>query len=215
VELTVVDGYSDPYGWSSLLPASAGASNCAANSGGQLGRIVQLSGILTAPDGMQQLAQHLMQGQLAAGGTQACLVVDCLSPLLDSFGAAAVAHFLHTLQSSPPVSCLLCAVHADLHSAQGIAALEQLAAGTLQLQPATELERSLCAAAHGAEHSPQGRLLLRIRRRTGRVRTETQLYSLDGTGGVDFFDPPPDALAMEAAAERTAATAGALSPPEG
>lgn len=205
VSLTVLDAFSDPNAWGSLLQDGGGSDDGSSSStSSRSGSVIPLPGILAAPDGMQQLRRHLASAQQAAPGLRQCIVFDCLSPLLDRFGAGAVAHLLHSLQAAPRVSSLLCGVHGDLHTPQQLAALEQLAAGTLQLQPASELEQSLCAAAHGAGE-PQGRLAVRLKRRAGRVRAEAQLYCLDGGGGLQFFAPPADALNPQAAAERAAA----------
>lgn len=206
VSLTLLDGFSDAHGWGSLRPAAAGSSG-GRSVPGSAHTVVPLPGLLAAPDGPQTLQQRLHGALAAAAGLRQCLVVDSLSPLLDAWGPAAVARLLHGLQAAPAVSCLLAGVHADLHPPAALAALEQLAAGSLGLQPKRELERSVCRAAQGAE--PQGRLELRLRRPTGRVRAEACLYCIDAAGAVAFLDPPTDLLNAQAAAGRAAAVASA------
>lgn len=199
VSLTVLDGFSDPHGWGSLLAGQTAATSSGSGCGSS--HVVPLPGILATADGPQQLRQHLS----AAAGLQQCIVIDSLSPLLDAWGAAAVAHLLHSLQAAPATSCLLCGVHGDLHPPSTLAALEQLASGSLQLLEASELECSMCAAAHGA--APQGRLAVRLKRATGRVRAESQLFAVDGSGAVAFLEPPADLLNPAAVAGKAAGAA--------
>lgn len=206
VSLTVVDGFSDAHGWGSLVGGRQGAPGPAASSSTGVA-IVPLPGLLASPGSLQLLQQRLLT-TLSSGGGRHCLVVDSLSPLLDAAGPAAVARLLHALQAAPSVSCLLCGVHADLHPPAALAALEQLAAGTLQLQGASDLERSLCRATGGPAGEPQGRLAVRLKRASGRVRAEAQLYCLDAAGGAVFLKPPADALNPQAAAAEKAGSAG-------
>ena len=220
--LCMLDCASDPYGWGSLL------SNGDILSAALLQR--PLLGILGG--GLQQLHQRLASCIAGSAGT-CCIVFDSLGPLLERFGGIAVAQLLHALQAQlpppshasggcgpPSVSSLLAGLHSDLHPPSDLAALEQLAAGSMQLRPATPLERSVSAAAHGRE--PQGGLRLRLRRRTGRVRAVSQLYCIgDGSGGgggggaaaVTFLEPPADAMltpqAVAAADELAAAAVAA------
>lgn len=201
VSLTVLDGFSDPHGWGSLLGGQAARGG---SGGSNNGHVVLLPGILAAADGPQQLQQQL-SAAAAAAGLQQCIVIDSLSPLLDAWGPAAVAQLLHSVQAAPATSCLLCGVHADLHPPATIAALEQLAAGSLQLTEASELECSMCAAAHGA--TPQGRLAVRLKRAAGRVRAESQLYAIDASGAVTFLEPPADLLNAAAAVGKAAGAA--------
>ncbi len=204
VSLTVLDGFSDPHGWGGLLGGQPKAASGASGSSGGNGRLVPLPGILAAADGPQQLQQQLSTAA-AAAGLQQCIIIDSLSPLLDAWGAAAVAQLLHSLLAAHATSCLLCGVHADLHPPADLAALQQLAAGSLQLVEASELECSMCAAAHGA--TPQGRLAVRLKRAAGRVRAESQLYAVDARGAVAFLEPPADLLNAAAAAGKAAGAA--------
>jgi hypothetical protein len=118
-----------------------------------------------------------------------------------------VARLLHSLQAAPATSSLLCGLHTDLHPATELAAVEQLAAGILQLTPASELERSVCRATHGSASDPQGRLTLRLKRRAGRVRAQAQLYCIGSDGGVALLEPPADLLNPQAAADKAVAAA--------
>ena len=203
MSLTVLDGFSDPHGWGSLLGGQA-ARGGDGGGGSNNGHVVPLPGILAAADGPQQLQQQL-SAAAAAAGLQQCIVIDSLSPLLDAWGPAAVAQLLHSLQAAPATSCLLCGVHADLHPPATIAALEQLAAGSLQVGEASELECSMCTAAHGA--TPQGRLAVQLKRAAGRVRAESQLYAIDASSAVTFLEPPADLLNAAAAAGKAAGAA--------
>lgn len=205
VHLTVLDCFSDAYAWGSILGSDGGSSSGASQSGS-----VPLPGILASPDGLQQLQQCLCSGAATAtAGLQQCLVIDCVSPLIDRFGAASVARLLHSLQAAPATSSLLCGLHTDLHPAADLAAVEQLAAGTLQLAPASELERSVCRATHGSASDPQGWLTLRLKRRAGRVRAQAHLYCIGADGGVALLEPPADLLNPQAAAEKAVVAASA------
>jgi len=226
VQLTVLDGFSDPYAWASPLAGSSNSSSTSCDGGRAGWSTVPLTGILAAPNGLQLMEQHLLDsssssGSNGAGGQplqvqqqpqqQRCIVFDSLSPLLHTFGAPAVAALLHRLAAAPSTSCLLAGLHADLHAPSEVAAVEQLAAGSLALQPVSELERTVCAAAHGAGRQPQGRLALRLKRRSGRVRAESRLYCIDAAGGVSFLELPPDMLSPAAVAEKAAAAAAGAS----
>lgn len=190
--LTILDGFSDPYAWGSLRHAGA--------SSGIVG-VVRLPGLLDAQGSLDRLQQELVSLQRGLGRPSHCIVVDSLSPLLDRFGLAATVGLLQRLQAAPGTSCLLCALHQDVHPPQQLAAVEQLAAGTLRLAPCSELERTLVAAGQGPGSDPQGRLTSRLKRRTGRVRADTQLYCVDGSGGVSFFEPPAASAAGAQAAQ--------------
>ncbi|KAI3428675.1 hypothetical protein D9Q98_007498 [Chlorella vulgaris] len=203
---TVLDCFSDPYGWGGLLavvPAGGSSSNST----------ISVPSILAAPNGLDRLLQLLSSTstiQSAGAGARHCIVFDSLTPLVDRFGGAAVVQLLHRLQRLDSTSSLLCGLHTDLHAPQLLAALEQLAAGTLQLSAASELEQTLCAAMHGS--TPQGRLSARLKRRSGRVRVQTQLYCLDAADSVRISELPTDALNPQAALEKgTVGTAGGSS----
>lgn len=204
VSLTVLDGFTDPHGWGSLLgsvsPTSSGSSG-----GSDAHSVIPLPGLLAASDGLQQLRQRLHGELEAAAGLRQCLIIDSLTPLLDAWGPTAVAGLLQSLQAAPAASCLLTLVHTDLHRAPALAAIQQLAAGSLALQPSGELERSVCRAVHGTD--PQGRLALRLKRAAGRVRAEAQMYCVGASGAVAFLEPPADLLNPQAAGEKAAAAA--------
>lgn len=216
--LTIIDGFSDPYDWGSLAPGSAEAGT---NGGCS---VVLLHGVLANPHGLQQLQQQLLcdsgGGSGGEGGQpwqpqqqQTLFVFDSLSPLLDAFAPTAVAQLLSRLTAQPGTAGVLCGLHADLHLPAVPAVVEQLSAGSLLLLPASDLERSVCAASCGQE--PQGRVEARLRRRAGRVRAESQLYHIDARGAAAFLEPPEDVRNPAAAAERAAAAAAAAGGPWG
>ncbi|KAL4428190.1 hypothetical protein ABPG75_002279 [Micractinium tetrahymenae] len=218
LDLTVVDCFADPYGWGSLAPRSQGGG-IAGDRDSSASNVAPLPGLPSAGDGLQQLQQRLLGGSSGSSGgsdghsvhaqqrRQSIIVFDSLSPLLDAFSPTAVAQLLSRLAAHPSTAGLLCGLHADLHPPAVPAVVEQLAAGSLSLLPASDLERSVCAANHG--RAPQGRVEARLRRRTGRVRAESQLYCIDGSGAVAFLEPPPDLRNPAAAAEKAAAAAAA------
>jgi hypothetical protein len=192
LHLTILDGSRDPYGWGSLQDVKA-------SPGGA--RVVPLPSLLAAQGGLGQLQQQLISLQSGLGSPHHCIFIDSLSPLLDHFGLAATVRLLQRLQAALGTSCLLCGLHSDVHPPQHLAAVEQLAAGTLQLAPCSELEQSLVAAEQGPGSEPQGRLTARLKRRTGRVRADAQLYCVGSDGGVRFFDPPAASLVGPQAAQ--------------
>lgn len=213
--LTIIDGFSDPYGWGSLAPGSAEAGT---NGGCS---VVLLHGVLANPHGLQQLQQQLLCNSGGDSGgegdqpwqpqqRQTLFVFDSLSPLLDAFAPTAVAQLLSRLTAQPGTAGVLCGLHADLHLPAVPAVVEQLAAGSLLLLLASDLERSVCVASCGQE--PQGRVEARLRRRAGRVRVESQLYHIDAGGAAAFLEPPEDVRNPAAAAERAAAAAAAAGP---
>lgn len=211
LDLTIIDCFSDPYGWGGLAPGSVGSRSSSCTG------ITPLPGVLAAPDGLQQLQQQLLGDSGSGSGNgqplqlqlqrQTLVVFDSLSPLLDAFPATAVAQLLSRLAVHPGTAGLLCGLHADLHPPAMPAVVEQLAAGSLSLLPVSDLERSVCAASTG--QAPQGRAEARLRRRTGRVRAESQLYCIDDVGAATFLEPPPDVRNPAAAAEKAAAAAAA------
>lgn len=213
LELTVIDCFTDPYSWGGLAPGST------ASGTGSAPGVVPLPGMLAAADGLQQLQRQLLnESGRGSGGRdsqplqsqqrrQTLVVFDSISPLLDAFPATPVAQLLSHLAAHPCIAGLLCGLHADLHPPAVPAVVEQLATGSLSLQLASDLERTVCAASSG--RAPQGRAEVRLRRRTGRVRAESQLYCVDAGGAVAFVEPPPDVRNPAAAAEKAAAAAAA------
>ena len=207
--LAVLDGFTDAHGWGSLLgPCGSGSSGTdSSGSAAPASTVVRLPGLLAAAGGMQQL-QTAVAAALAGLAQPVAVIFDSLSPLVDAAGAPAVAQLLHSLAAHPAASCLLAGLHADLHAAHEVGALEALAAGTLAATPAGDLERRVCAAAAGGA-APQGRLTARLRRRSGRVRCEVRLYRVTASGAVTFMEPPAEPAAGAPAAAAAADTAAA------
>lgn len=239
-QLSVLDCFSDPFGWLTraathpkavAAAADATAAAAAARSAApqSVAGVTMLAGVLQQPGGLQQLLQAAAPSAVPAGQAPAprrCIVVDSLSRLLDSFGPRAVAHWLHQLQCAASTSCVLCALHADLHPPQVLASLRLLAAGWAEVQPLLGSDRAVCsaptgagtgggAAAGAAAPVPHGRVSVRLKRRAGRVRVEEQLFRVDpraGQGVVSYWAAPPalstpQALAGSAAPAVAAGTA--------
>ena len=294
-QLRILDCFSDPFGWLARRPAdSSGAAATAArpassSSSSSVDGVMCLPGVLEQRGGLHQLAQALAcppgPGGSAPPPLRQAIVIDSLSKLLDSHGAPAVCQWLHGLQRDAGTSCVLCALHADVHSPQAsaprasgsqwpciswvvakaydgeagsrmgadlpapwpalhsrqqwlphalrrpqaLSSLHYLATGRVQLQPLSELERSMLKASHqgpgpgagprdgqaGAE--PHGRATVRLKRRAGRVRVEAQLYSVllaaagrDPAAWVAYWDAPAAATAaLSLAGAAAAAAAGA------
>lgn len=237
-QLSVLDCFSDPFGWLTwaathpkAVAAAADATAAAARSAApqSVAGVTMLAGVLQQPGGLQQLLQAAAPSAVPAGQAPAprrCIVVDSLSRLLDSFGPRAVAHWLHQLQCAASTSCVLCALHADLHPPQVLASLRLLAAGWAEVQPLLGSDRAVCsaptgagtgggAAAGAAAPVPHGRVSVRLKRQAGRVRVEEQLFRVDpraGQGVVSYWAAPPalstpQALAGSAAPAVAAGTA--------
>lgn len=148
-QLCILDCCTDPYGWAQQLQQERDAGGqttsgaqpppaAAAASGGT--RL--LSGVLEQRDGLQQLAQAASESSLQ----RQCLVVDNLSRLLDCFGVGPVCQWLHALQRAPTTSCLLCALHADLHPLQvGAAVAGMLNSCAVVLHIVLVLRSHICA----------------------------------------------------------------------
>ncbi|KAG2454672.1 hypothetical protein HYH02_000511 [Chlamydomonas schloesseri] len=214
--------------------AAAGAAAGAATAAGRgAGPLVSLDDLL------DQLVRPASQSAQTpdAGRGGVCVVLGCLSSLVERYGGVgnggsgcggggadgggggewAALALVEALQRAPAVSCVLASVHTDLHSEAAVEGLRRAASCVLQLGALTDLQQRLAAAAlQGSGRAQQlhggalaGRLDCRTRRRTGRVKVESELYSISlqpaapGAGGgaaaaaataapaVHFFAMPP------------------------
>ncbi|GIM09880.1 hypothetical protein Vretimale_13678 [Volvox reticuliferus] len=120
----------------------------------------------------------------ASGSRSVCVIISCFSTLMQRYGEWQALALLEAVQRSPLVSCILTSLHTDLHPAQLVFALRRLSSCCLDLSSLTELQtesarRALgLAAGVGAGAMLAGRLDCRTKRRTGRVKVESELYSL-------------------------------------
>ena len=146
--VAVIDSQSNPYGWGKAEAALAGLQLFTPSGG-----LAELERRLLLPHA--QAADSSGSSAVARPG-QRCLVVDGASQLVDAFGCGAVAEMLARLQRAPGVAALLCCLHADLHPAQAVAAVQQNAAAVATVLPLTGLERGAARAAAEGQGSWAG-----------------------------------------------------------
>ena len=84
-----------------------------------------------------------------------------------------------------------------MHTPQVIAALTSVCSATLLLQPIQGLQKEMAALSRGQQGPPHGQLHLHLKRQTGRVRVEAELYSLQAQGGLDCFAPPQEVITAQ------------------
>ncbi|GLI68283.1 hypothetical protein VaNZ11_012643 [Volvox africanus] len=119
-----------------------------------------------------------------SGSRSVCVIISCFSTLMQRYGEWQALGLLEAVQRSPLVSCVLTSLHTDLHPAQLVFALRRLSSCCLDLSSLTELQtdsarRALgLTAGVGAGGVLAGRLDCRTKRRTGRVKVESELYSM-------------------------------------
>ncbi|GIL53813.1 hypothetical protein Vafri_9439 [Volvox africanus] len=119
-----------------------------------------------------------------SGSRSVCVIISCFSTLMQRYGEWQALALLEAVQRSPLVSCVLTSLHTDLHPAQLVFALRRLSSCCLDLSNLTELQtdsarRALgLTAGVGAGGVLAGRLDCRTKRRTGRVKVESELYSM-------------------------------------
>lgn len=105
-----------------------------------------------------------------------------------------------------PDWCLL----QDLHEPQVVAALTSLCTASLQLQPVEGLLHQVVALSRGKQGGPHGQLQLRLKRHTGRVRVEAELYCLRQDGSLDICAMPQEAMTAQLLAAHAVQHAGQL-----
>lgn len=96
----------------------------------------------------------------------------------------------------------------DLQQPQVVAALTSLCTASLQLQPIQGLQKEIAALSRGKQGGPHGQLQLRLKRHTGRVRVEAELYTLQQDGGLHTFAVPQEAITAQLLAAHAVHTAG-------
>ena len=99
----------------------------------------------------------------------------------------------------------------DLHEPQVVAALTRLCTASLQLQPIQGLLQEVEVLSQGKQGSPHGQLQLRLKRHTGRVRVEAELYSLHQDGSLHTSAVPQEAITAQLLAAHAVQHAGQFS----
>ncbi|DBA68866.1 TPA: hypothetical protein ACH3X2_013345 [Trebouxia sp. C0005] len=89
-------------------------------------------------------------------------------------------------------------IHKDLHAPQVLAALTSVSTASMLLQPIQGLQKDMAAMTKGKHTwSPHGLLQLHLKRRTGRVRVESELYSLSQGGGIETDAAPQEVITAQ------------------
>ena len=96
----------------------------------------------------------------------------------------------------------------DLHAPQAVAALSSLCTASLQLQPIQGLMKEVAARSRGKQGGPHGQLQLHLKRHTGRVRVESELFTLQQDGGLHTFAVPQGAITAQLLAAHAVQSAG-------
>ncbi|GFR52881.1 hypothetical protein Agub_g15513, partial [Astrephomene gubernaculifera] len=126
-------------------------------------------------------------GSAAPGCRSVCVVVGCLSSLMERYGEWQCLSLLEAVQRSPLVSCVLTSLHTDMHPERVVAGLRRQCSCWLEPSPLSPLQtevaqRALAAGSSGGGEGAcgalAGRLDCRVKRRTGRVKVDSELYSL-------------------------------------
>ena len=85
----------------------------------------------------------------------------------------------------------------DVHAAQVLAACASLCTACLQLQPLQGLRKQLAAQSAPSKQAPHGELQLHLKRHTGRVKVETDFYTLLSNGELDILAPPMEVITAQ------------------
>ncbi|KAL3140511.1 hypothetical protein ABBQ32_005093 [Trebouxia sp. C0010 RCD-2024] len=181
----VLDLFSDPFGWVGSLTGSP--QLLAWRTGGGL-QAVQLA--LEAH--LQALAEQAKDGRLLCH-----MVLDSLECLLEHAKLQEVLHFLEDMRRHACILSICAGLHQDLHQPQVLAALTSLCTASLQLKPVEGLLKEVAAQKRGKQGGPHGQLQLSLKRHTGRVRVEAELYSLHQNGSLQTFAVPQEAITAQ------------------
>lgn len=191
----IVDCWSNPYGWAPVADKQ------------QQQQMSALSLFNPSINGLHELQQRLLGGEIS-NQTHRVIIIDSLSPLVNAFGVHAVYALLSTLGQHS--TSIVYSIHSDLHPQHEVDTLCYGVACLAQLGPANDRPQ---------QHvQPHGRLNIKLRRRSGAVKTDGLDYRVDLRTGVQFLpavkpaagETPAPAQAPQPAAQATAGTAAAL-----
>ena len=102
----------------------------------------------------------------------------------------------------------------DVHAPQAVAGLSSLCTACLQLQPAQGLLQEVAALQQGLQGQgqgvPHGQLQLRLKRHTGRVRVEGEVYSLHQDASLHTTALVQEAITAQLLAAHAVQQAGQL-----
>ncbi|GAX83346.1 hypothetical protein CEUSTIGMA_g10771.t1 [Chlamydomonas eustigma] len=159
---------------------------------------------------IQDIASSLLEGSLCsdpscasqsmASGQLHAVIIDSISELLIRYSYPEVLTFLTTLQQHPQITSILTIVHKDLHEDQILFSLEALSTCIVRLQSLSRLHREVATRHASGGAGPHGYISFRYKRRAGRLRTETLLYTIMSNGSVKT-EVPPASLSRSITAE--------------
>lgn len=139
-----------------------------------------------------------IDGSAEANNGGWCVVIDSLDHLLQHAGIHEVLCFLEDLRSHPDISSVCGMIHKDLHPPQVLAALTSVCTASMLLQPIQGLQKDMAAMTKGKHTwAPHGLLQLHLKRHTGRVRVESELYSLSQGGGIETDAAPQEVITAQ------------------
>lgn len=99
----------------------------------------------------------------------------------------------------------------DLHTPQVLAALALVCTASMLLQPIQGLQKDMAAMTKGKHTwAPHGLLQLHLKRHTGRVRVESELYSLSQGGGIETDAAPQEVITAQLLAAHNVSRLGGL-----
>jgi len=99
----------------------------------------------------------------------------------------------------------------DLHTPQVLAALTSICTASMLLQPIQGLQKDMAAMTKGKHTwAPHGLLQLHLKRHTGRVRVESELYSLSQGGGIETDAAPQEVITAQLLAAHNVGRLGGL-----
>ena len=99
----------------------------------------------------------------------------------------------------------------DLHTPQVLAALTSVCTASMLLQPIQGLQKDMAAMTKGKHtRAPHGLLQLNLKRHTGRVRVESELYSLSQGGGIETDAAPQEVITAQLLAAHNVGRLGGL-----
>lgn len=98
----------------------------------------------------------------------------------------------------------------DLHSPQVLAAVTSLCTASLHLLPLHGLRKDLAAHAHPSKQALHGELQLHLKRHTGRVKVETDLYTILQSNDMEIHEPPSETITAQLLAARAVSSGKSL-----
>ena len=124
------------------------------------------------------------------------VIFDSLSHLFTFHRSDLVLTFLQSLSRISSVSCILAALHTDQHEPRVVANIEHLCSCCIFLRPLDPLQQEV--AQKHLTCPPHGCISIRLKRRTGRVKTENLIYTTLTSGSITLSLPPPEMAAVTA-----------------